>query len=100
MTEIRSAGTMTEIRSDRGMLPLLPSSTSPAGAPGTGGAVPAIASGRLDTGTMRRSRKTRSVRLDLAVGLPSSLGFLSWACGNPRRGDLVAEALRRAGIGA
>jgi len=73
------------------------------------GRVPAIAERPLDTGTMPSTtealaptEKTREVRLDLPVGIPSTIGFLSWARnGSYGYGEdaLVAEALRRAGLG-
>lgn len=66
--------------------------------------VPAIAERRPDTGTMPSTDTgtTRVVRLDLPVGIPSTIGFLSWARnGSYGFGEdlLVAEALRRAGLG-
>jgi len=71
--------------------------------------VPAIAERRPDNGTMpsttealASTEKTREVKLDLPVGIPSTIGFLSWARnGSYGYGEdaLVAEALRRAGLG-
>lgn len=47
----------------------------------------------------RRTDRSKTIRFALPIGVPGTLGFLEWAtCRTQTRGDLVTEALYRAGI--
>lgn len=68
--------------------------------------VPAIPGAPSDNPSMtsrdHAASATRTVKVALPIGIPGAVGFLAWARNGAHGradGDLVAEALRRAGIG-